>query len=210
MTSSGIFKVNGVSLFFVLIQVCIMEWLMEYYPLLIYAAMFGGLKISERAVLIRPENHIRKGWNDWTVWLILVPLWLVLVGPILEFLFLGFRPDIWEMALGGFLFTAAGFFSIKGYWDLEHGFTKAVEIENTSLVVTGLYNIIRHPISLGNILFCAACPLFLAAGPSWIPSLVAILGIMLRISIEESFIQQHIPDYESYKEHTWALIPFIF
>ena len=75
MTSSGIFKVNGVSLFFVLIQVCIMEWLMEYYPLLIYAAMFGGLKISERAVLIRPENHIRKGWNDWTGWFWLGQFW---------------------------------------------------------------------------------------------------------------------------------------
>ena len=160
--------------------------------------------------MIRPENHIRKGWNDWTVWLILIPLWLVLIGPVLEFFFLGYRPNNWVMAIGGVLFAAAGYFSIKGYWDLEHGFTQAVELENTSLVVSGLYRVIRHPISLGNILFCIACPLFLAAGPSWIPSLLAILGIIFRISIEESFIQEHIPDYEAYKEKTWALIPFIY
>jgi len=187
-----------------------MEWLKEYYPVIIYAVMFAGLKISERAVLIRPENHIRKGWNDWTVWLILLPLWLVLIGPLMEFILLGYRPDIWEMAIGGGLFAAAGFFSIKGYRDLEHGFTQAVELENTSLVVSGLYCVIRHPISLGNILFCIACPLFLASGPSLILSLNAILGIIFRISIEESFIQEHISDYEAYKEKTWALIPFLY
>jgi protein-S-isoprenylcysteine O-methyltransferase Ste14 len=187
-----------------------MEIIRDYYPVIIYAVMFAGLKISERAVLIRPENHIRKGWNDWTVWLILIPLWLVLIGPVLEFILLGSRPEFWEVGIGGLLFTAAGFFSIKGYWDLEHGFSKAVELENTGLIVSGLYRVIRHPISLGNILFCIACPLFLSSGPSWIPALIAILGILFRITIEETFIQEHILDYEAYKEKTWALIPFLF
>jgi protein-S-isoprenylcysteine O-methyltransferase Ste14 len=182
----------------------------EYLSLIIYFLIFAVIKISERAVLIRPENHIRKGWGDWTVWLILIPLWIVLIGPVLEFIFLGHRPELWEMIFGGVLFIAAGFFSIKGYMDLQHGFTKAIELEDTSLVVTGLYHVIRHPISLGNILFCLACPLFLAAGPSWIPALIGVLGIMLRISIEESFIQQHVPDYESYKARTWALVPYIY
>ena len=187
-----------------------MQLITEYIPIAIYLLMFGGLKISERAVLTRPENHIRKGWGDWTVWVILIPLWLVLFGPMLEFILLGHRPELVEMISGGVLFALAGFFSIKGYLDLENGFPQAIELEDTSLVVTGLYHIIRHPISLGNILFCLACPLFLAAGPSWIPALIGVLGIMLRISIEESFIQSHIPDYESYKARTWALVPFIY
>lgn len=187
-----------------------MSIVLDYYPLVIYAFLFSGLKISERIVLTRPESNIRKSWDDWTVWLILVPLWLVLIGPVLEYFVLGNRPDIWEMVLGAIFFTAAGFFSIKGYLDLQHGFTKAIEIDDTSLVVTGIYHKLRHPISLGNILFCVACPLFLAAGPSWIPALVGFFGIMLRISIEESFMQQHIPDYADYKERTWAMIPFIY
>ncbi len=187
-----------------------MQYVLEYLPLILYAALFGGLKLSEYVVLTRPGNNIRKGWGDWTVWLILVPMWIVLIGPIVEFIFFGFRPALWEMALGGVLFAGAGFFSVKGYLDLEHGFTKAIELEDTSLVVTGLYHTIRHPVSLGNILFCIACPLFLAAGPSWIPALVGILGVMLRISIEENFMQQHVPDYAVYKERTWALIPFIY
>jgi protein-S-isoprenylcysteine O-methyltransferase Ste14 len=114
------------------------------------------------------------------------------------------------MFLGGFLFAASGFLSIKGYQDLQHGFAQAVEIEDTSIVVTGLYHIIRHPISLANILFCIACPLFLAAGPSWIPALVGILGVIFRISIEESFMAKHIPDYADYKKRTWALLPYIY
>lgn len=183
---------------------------MDYIPLIIYSLLFVGIKISVRIVLTRPENRLRRGWGDWTVWAVLVPLWLVLFGPILEFLFLGTRPELWEMIVGGILYIAAGFFSIKGYLDLQHGFIKAVEDEDTSLVVIGLYQTIRHPISLGNILFCVACPLFLSSGPSWIPALIGILGIIFQISVEEIFIQQFIPDYADYKKRTWGLIPFIY
>jgi len=187
-----------------------METFLEYLPLVIYALFFGGLKFSERMVISRPDNNIRKSWGDWTAWLILVPLWLAFVGPVLEFMILNRRPLLWEMILGGVLFIASGLFSIKGYLDLQRGFTQAMEFEDSSLVVTGLYHTLRHPISLGNILFCVSCPLFLAAGPSWIPALIGIFTVMFRISIEESFMQQHIPDYAAYKERTWALIPWIY
>jgi protein-S-isoprenylcysteine O-methyltransferase Ste14 len=187
-----------------------MPLLSEYFPLILYFSLFIGLKISQHAVLIRPESHIQKGWGDWTVWGILLPLWLVLFGPVMEFLFLGHRPGLWQMISGGGIFIAAGFFSIKGYLALQQGFIQGIEHEDTSLVVRGLYHVIRHPISLGNILFCIACPVFLAAGPSWIPALIGVLGITIRISIEESYLQAHIPDYESYKAKTWALIPYIY
>ena len=187
-----------------------MQILGQYLPVIIYALFFGGLKFSERHVISRPGTTIRREWGDWTAWLVLIPLWLAFVGPVLEFVILGRQPQLWEMVLGGVLFAASGFFSIKGYVDLQRGFTKAVELEDTSLVVTGLYQKLRHPISLGNILFCISCPLFLAADPSWIPALVAVFTVMFRISIEESFLQQHIPDYAAYKERTWALIPFIY
>lgn len=187
-----------------------METLIENLPLIIYALFFGGLKFSERLVISKPGTTIRKSWGDWTVWLILVPLWLAFIGPVLEFIILDRHPQLWEMILGGVLFAASGLFSIKGYVDLQRGFTKAVELEETSLVVTGLYHTLRHPISLGNILFCISCPLFLASGPSWIPALLGVFGFMFRISIEESFMEQHIPDYADYKARTWAMIPFIY
>lgn len=187
-----------------------MEILLENLPLVIYGALFGILKLSEHMALSHPSGPIRKRWGDWTVYLVLIPMWMVLFGPVLEFLVMSHRPDLWEMILGGLLFATSGFFSIKGYRDLQHGFAKAIEYENTSLIVTGLYQVIRHPISLGNILFCVACPLFLAAGPSWIPALVGIFGVIFRISIEESFIQTHIPDYIEYKKRTWALLPYIY
>ena len=187
-----------------------MQNIIDYLPIIIYLLMFAGMKLSEHFVLTRPENEIRKSWRDWTVWLILVPLWLVLIGPVAEYLLLNSRPAAWEMIAGGFLFFAAGFFSIKGYWDLQHGFIKAIELEDTHLVVTGLYQTVRHPISLGNILFCVSCPLFLAAGPSWIPAIIGIFGVLLRISIEESSMQEYLSDYQDYKERTWALIPYIY
>jgi protein-S-isoprenylcysteine O-methyltransferase Ste14 len=182
----------------------------KYLPLIIYALLFGGLKFSERLVISRPGASIRKSWGDWTAWLIIVPLWLAFIGPVLEFVIFNRQPRIGEMIAGGVLFAASGLFSIKGYLDLQRGFTQAVELDETSLVVTGLYHKIRHPISLGNILFCISCPLFLASGPSWIPALLGVFGFMFRISVEESFLQQHMPDYAEYKARTWALIPFIY
>ena len=187
-----------------------MSFCLDYLPLILYILLFAGLKLGERAVLKRPGNKIRQGWGDWTVWLILGPMWLVLIGPVVEFVLLKNRPGIWEMGLGFVLFIAAGFFSIRGYLDLEEGFAKAIERDDTTLVVTGIYKAIRNPVSLGNILFCIACPLFLAAGSSWIPALVGILGVLLRISIEESFLQKHVKNYAAYKERTWALIPYIY
>ena len=187
-----------------------MSYVLDYLPLILYMLLFAGLKFGERLVLHRPGNKIRQGWGDWTVWLILVPMWLVLIGPVAEFIFLHNRPSIWEMVAGGALFAGAVFFSVKGYLNLEQGFSQAIERDDTQLVITGLYKTIRHPVSLGNILFLVACPLFLAAGPSWIPALIGVLGVMLRISIEESFMQRHVPDYAAYKERTWALIPFIY
>lgn len=187
-----------------------METFLENLPLVIYALFFGGLKFSERLVISKPGNSIRKRWGDWTVWLILVPLWLAFIGPVLEFIILNRRPTPLEMLLGGVLFAASGLFSIKGYLDLQRGFSKAVELEETSLVVTGLYHTLRHPITLGNILFCISCPLFLASGPSWIPALLGVFGFIFRISVEEVYMEQHIPDYAEYKARTWALIPFIY
>jgi len=50
------------------------DFLIETLPLMIYAFLFGGMKVSEHIVLTRSDNNIRRGWGDWTVWLILVPL----------------------------------------------------------------------------------------------------------------------------------------
>jgi protein-S-isoprenylcysteine O-methyltransferase Ste14 len=187
-----------------------MSYVVDYLPWILYFLLFTGLKFGDQHVLPRPGSNIRQGWGVLTVWLILAPMWLVLIGPVLEFILLGNRPTLLELTLGAVLLIAAGYFSIKGYLNLEEGFAQAIERDDTTLVVTGIYKIIRNPVSLGNILFCVACPLLLAAGPSWIPALVGVLGVMLRISIEESFLQRHVQDYEAYKERTWALIPYIY
>ncbi len=187
-----------------------MNKFLDYLPLLIYAALFGALKLGECLVLVRPRANIRLGRGNLIVWLIFVPFWLVLLGPVLEFIILGCRPTVLEMVIGGLIFITASFISIKGFLDLQVGFIKAITSDETSMVVTGLYHTIRHPVALGNILFCIACPLFLGAGPSWIPALLGILAVIIRISIEECFMQEHLLDYQAYKERTWALIPFLY
>jgi len=38
-----------------------MQQLLEYLPIIIYVLLFAGIKLSERFLLTRPENTIRRG-----------------------------------------------------------------------------------------------------------------------------------------------------
>lgn len=125
-----------------------MELMLEYLPLILYVLLYSGLKLSEHIVLTRRGTHIRTGWGDWSVWLMILPLWLAFLGPMVEFVFFNARPEIWEVALGSVLLIGAGVLSVKGYVDLQRGFADAIKLDHAGLVVKGICHSIRHPVTL--------------------------------------------------------------
>lgn len=79
-----------------------------------------------------------------------------------------------------------------------------------SLVRQGPYAIVRHPIYTG--LLVAGFGTALVIGE--IHSLVAVgigaLGFLAKSKLEERFmIEQFGREYEDYRQHTWALVPFV-
>jgi protein-S-isoprenylcysteine O-methyltransferase Ste14 len=176
-----------------------------------YAACIVVYRVVESLAMRRAGSYARRPRRDWTMALIVVPYYLVLVGPLLEHLAFEWRPGPVNVALGGLCFAAAAFFRAKAHLDLGRGFSMAIErTEGAGLVDTGLYRTVRHPLYLGNVFLFIACPLFLAARLSYIVAGLGLIGVLIRIRIEEAFLMSEFEDYEAYAERTWALVPGLY
>jgi len=176
-----------------------------------YAALIVAYRLLETLAMRRAGSHGRRPRRDWTMALIVVPYYMVLVGPLFEYLAFEWRPGSAHLALGGLLFAAAAFFRAKGHLDLGRAFSMAIErADEARLVDTGLYATIRHPLYLGNVFLFIACPLFLAARLSWAATALGLAGVVIRIRIEEAFLAREFEQYEAYAERTWALIPGVY
>ncbi|MEY3028754.1 MAG: hypothetical protein RL198_151 [Actinomycetota bacterium] len=79
-----------------------------------------------------------------------------------------------------------------------------------SLVTTGLYSRVRHPIYFGILL--AGFGILLDAGywPQLIILLMLWLVLKTKADFEESLLRQRFPDYAAYAQRTPQLIPRIF
>ena len=176
-----------------------------------YAAAIIIYRVVEGAIMRRTGSFSRRPKQDWTMGLIAVPYYLVMVGPLLEYLYFEWRPQPIHVGLGAVCLAAATVLRAKGHLDLGSGFSMAIErAAGSELVETGLYATIRHPLYLGNVALFVGCPLFLAARLSWVFTVLGFVGVLVRIQIEERFLMEQLEGYEAYRERTWALIPGIY
>ncbi|MGC9523141.1 MAG: methyltransferase family protein [Anaerolineae bacterium] len=177
-----------------------------------YIALVFLYRVAELAVMTRTGTIAKKPRRDWTAWLIIVPYWLVLVAPPLEYMARDYRrPSVPSLALGVLLFAAATYVRVRAHLDLGKQFSMFLEEgKEEGLVTTGLYGKIRHPLYLGNLLLFLACPTFLGVAWSWILTLVGIVGVVVRIEMEERFLRRTFEGYDAYTEETSRLIPGIY
>ncbi len=180
--------------------------------LVVYVILVLVYRIAEVLVMARIGTAAKKPRRDWTAWLTIVPYWLVLVGPALEYLARDYlSPRTPALVLGSALFLAAIAVRIRAHLDLGKQFTTFLaEGKERGLVTTGLYGYIRHPLYLADLLLFLACPSFLAVNWSWILTAIGFVGMVLRIEMEERALRQTFEAYSAYSERTWKLIPQIY
>jgi protein-S-isoprenylcysteine O-methyltransferase len=100
---------------------------------------------------------------------------------------------------------------VKGQSDLKYAFSTRVELQSDhSLVQTGLYRYIRHPLYLAIILLLAGADIMLCSAVSWAFTVAVIYFIMTRIRAEETFLKQKLEGYGEYIKVTCKMIPFIY
>ncbi len=76
---------------------------------------------------------------------------------------------------------------------------------------TGLYKIIRHPGYLGMILSLIAIPLITTSFWSIIPTVIAVILLLIRTSLEDKTLKAELEGYDEYSKKTrYKLMPLIW
>ena len=90
--------------------------------------------------------------------------------------------------------------------------SRTIEVqENQSVVSTGLYGIVRHPMYMATVLMYLAMPLVLGSLIAFGIMLLYIPIIIRRINDEEQLLKTELPGYSEYcSQVRWRLIPFIY
>ena len=90
--------------------------------------------------------------------------------------------------------------------------SRTVKVEDGQTVVdTGLYGIVRHPMYAVTILLFLMMPLVLGSWYALIPFAVYPAVIVVRLKDEEALLTKELPGYAQYKQKVkYRLIPFIW
>ena len=90
--------------------------------------------------------------------------------------------------------------------------SRIIEVqENQTVVDTGLYGIVRHPMYSVTLLLFLSMPLVLGSLPSFLCFLCYPVLIVKRLKDEEIFLEKELPGYKEYKQKVkYRLIPGIW
>ena len=128
---------------------------------------------------------------------------------------LGWSPafPLWVKVAGTLLLLLAAFLLFEAL--KENTFAAPVvkmqKERGQTVISTGLYSIVRHPMYAGATLLFISAPLLLGSVYGLIMGLVLIVTIAVRSLGEEAMLKQELPGYREYmQEVKWRIIPFIF
>ena len=90
--------------------------------------------------------------------------------------------------------------------------SRVIEVQaNQTVVDTGLYGIVRHPMYSATVVLFLSMPLILNSLPSLVIMLAYIPIIVKRIKNEEAFLEEELKGYAEYKDKVkYRILPFIW
>ena len=123
----------------------------------------------------------------------------------------------WTQLSDGIVLTASILllFSYGMYMEVmrENAYlSRVIEVqENQTVIDTGLYGIIRHPMYSSTIILFLSIPLVLGSGIAFVLFLFYPVLMVKRIRSEEQILEQGLDGYKEYKQKVrYRLIPFIW
>jgi protein-S-isoprenylcysteine O-methyltransferase Ste14 len=109
---------------------------------------------------------------------------------------------------------------VAGWWIAylalrENAFAALVvkyqEERQQTVIDTGVYSIVRHPLYAGDALLMVGIPLWLESYPAALLASVPIATVALRILAEERFLRRELKGYDAYTQKVrYRLIPFLW
>ncbi|HEU0244579.1 MAG TPA: isoprenylcysteine carboxylmethyltransferase family protein [Candidatus Limnocylindrales bacterium] len=113
--------------------------------------------------------------------------------------------------VAGLLVVGGGLLAVSGAVELREAFTPVPRPrDGASLVETGAYALVRHPIYGGIVLVALGWGLFAASPISIGLSLVLLAFFRLKSAREEAWLVEAYPGYDAYRARTKRMIPFLY
>lgn len=121
----------------------------------------------------------------------------------------------------GTLVSSLGFvLFVAGWWIMalslrENAFASSVirhQAERHQTVIdTGVYRAVRHPMYAGAVLLVVGMPLWLGSYAAALLSVIPVWVLVLRITIEERFLRRELEGYNAYAQRVhYRLVPYLW
>jgi protein-S-isoprenylcysteine O-methyltransferase Ste14 len=144
--------------------------------------------------------------------LLVVVLWILFTNVFPGLLFIRIVPDNILIGLAGIALTLAGLgFAIWARLHLGTNWSGQPVIRvDHSLVRTGPYSIVRHPIYTGLLVAFAGTALVIGAFWALLALFILLIVLWMKIRLEEKVLAEEFGEsYIQYKKEVKALVPFI-
>lgn len=117
-----------------------------------------------------------------------------------------------EHAAVGAVLVAAGLaLAVWARWHLGRNWSAAVAVkEGHSLIRSGPYRVVRHPIYSGMGLALVGTALAIGAARGLIGAALIVGGFVVKLLAEEARMRETFPEYDDYCRRTARLIPGVF
>jgi protein-S-isoprenylcysteine O-methyltransferase Ste14 len=80
-----------------------------------------------------------------------------------------------------------------------------------TVVDSGPYAVVRHPLYSAVLIYAAGIALWLGSIAAIPLIVVPLVGLILRIRVEEAHLERHLPGYDAYlRKVSWRLVPYVW
>jgi protein-S-isoprenylcysteine O-methyltransferase Ste14 len=88
---------------------------------------------------------------------------------------------------------------------------KHQEDRQQTVITTGPYAVVRHPLYSAVLIYAIGIALWLGSIAAVPLVALPLIGLVLRIRVEESYLAHHLPGYEAYlRERAWRIVPYVW
>ena len=196
-----------------------LDWLLAWVYIVIVVSYIGALWLlleRHNPELIDRRRRIGKGTKTWD------KVWLAIFAPVMYGVYIvaglemrggaaGLPTVLWPLGL--LLFTGG---CVLLTWSMlvNPFFEKTVRIQaehGHAVVTSGPYEIVRHPGYLGLVGWMLGTPLMLGSAWSFVPAVLAIVGVIVRTALEDRTLKEELEGYAEYASDVrYKLLPRIW
>lgn len=162
-----------------------------------------------------PGSDNQKPWDKYllTGAYIMAFMWYIIMP--LDAKRFAWSPDfpLWLKVLGGLALIPALYLIYRATVENTY-LSTLVRIQadrKQQVISTGVYGFVRHPLYLGCLLMLYGAPLLLGSITGLVIAVIALIGLVVRITGEEKMLGSELEGYQDYQQKvTYRLIPFVW